>query len=89
MRTYASVQYQKTVKECALDLAGKGGFTAQDFAKQCGFRLTPNLRRRLREIVDEGLLESVQAYNEANRLATFYVKPIGTVQQPLFAEIPF
>lgn len=89
MRTNASMTYQKTVIECALDLAGQGGFTAREFSEKCGFRLTPNLRRRLNQLVESGLLQATQAYNDKNRLATFFHKPAGLQNGDMFADLNF
>jgi response regulator of citrate/malate metabolism len=86
MRTYASVDYQRSIKECALAMIEQGGFTAREFAQKCGFKLTPHLRKHLRNLVVGGWIQSVQSYTDTGRMATYFIKPIPAsvqTQEPL------
>jgi len=56
-----------------LPVSGQGGdFTVKGFAEKCGFKVTHNLRRRLAELVKEGLLSYTPIYNGANHLVGLY-----------------
>jgi len=89
MRTLASHAYQSSVMQCALDMAGEGGFTVKMFAQKCGFKVTNNLRRSLKKIVDAGLLQATPAYTDSGHLAIFYHNPVEVKQLELFSELPF
>jgi hypothetical protein len=84
MQTKASQNYRASVYACASGLIEQGGFTVKDFAEKCGFRVTRHLRNHLRAMVEQGIVQATEAYTDGGRLATFYHKPVPTVQnQPL------
>jgi len=65
--------YAQAVRDCALSWVGQGGdFTVKGFAEKCGFKVTHNLRRRLAELVKEGLLSYTPIYNGDNHLVGLY-----------------
>lgn len=76
MQTKASYNYGESLRTCALQLMGQGGFTARELAEKCGFRLTRHLRKHLRDLVCQGLMQATEAYTDGGRLATYYHKPV-------------
>ena len=68
--------YAQAVRDCALTWVGQGGdFTVKGFAEKCGFRVTHNLRRRLAELVKEGLIGYTPIYGNGNHLVGLYHAP--------------
>lgn len=77
--------YAETVEYAvasALDAVGESeGFTLREFADGFGFKVTYNLRRRIRELVEDGKLDCKQRYLNNGRLGYIYYAP--KVEKPL------
>lgn len=71
---------------------GGGSFNAAELAESAGLRLTGNLRRRLRQMVEAGALHSFPCYNHNNRVEiryTFAYAPKPQLDIEPCDEIPF
>lgn len=66
--------YSELLQKCIDNHAlGQGGaFTAHDLSKSCNLSLTHNLRRRLKELVEIGVLETWLALNDKKRMVNVY-----------------
>jgi len=66
--------YSSLIQKCIDHHAlGQGGaFTALDLSKSCNLPLTHNLRRRLKDLVSIGVLETWLALNEKRRMVNVY-----------------
>lgn len=59
-----------------LEMIGQGsGFSLRQFAEWYGFKITPNLRRRLAELVTEGKLARAERYLDNGKLGYWYYAP--------------
>jgi len=62
-----------------------GGFSLREFADGYGFKITPNLRRRITELCTEGKLARAERYLNNGKLGYFYFAP-ATFAQHLMPE---
>jgi len=89
VRTLASMRYERSVLECALDLARVGGFTAREFSEKCNYKLNQNLYRRLNQFVEQGHFQQVQSYTGTGHMATFYILPVRETTGGVLDSFPF
>lgn len=69
--------YAAAVREAALAVIGGGGdFTIRSLCEKSGLKPTKNLRRRLAELVYEGVLGYTFGYSERGHLVGFFHKPV-------------
>lgn len=78
--------YQETVEFAALaacEAVGESGhWSLRQFAENYGFKITPNLRRRLAELVGEGKLSRAQRYLDNGKLGYVYYAPPSAAHLP-------
>jgi len=81
--------YAETVEYAviaALEAVGEGGeFSLQEFCDGYGFKKTYNLRRRMRDLVERGVMDAKERYLDNGHLGYVYFKP-ATYQPPPFNE---
>jgi predicted transcriptional regulator len=83
--------YSSMVDNCVFDWARSlvGELRLNNFAEMCNFSITHNLRRRIENLCDAGILERSYRKDDTGRWVNFY-KPSEsyrqTVRQP---EVPF
>lgn len=83
--------YSQMVADCVREwaLAVVGELTIKEFAEMCGFSITHNLRRRVKNMVDFGVINARYRQDENGRWVMKY-EPSESYRQALRQEkLPF
>lgn len=80
---YSSYVFSNVLSTLAV---GQGAYTMDELASMVGLKPTHNFRRRIRQMVDRGLIVAKPVFSSGKGLTAIYMLPVDETQ---IEEIPF